>query len=182
MKEQIIVYGAALFFTISFARWGELFIIVGEKFLDFLPRWIITRFLYPIGNFDKDVQFYTRPQGSVFFSLGDVPKLSIYLIVINHSPFVIELDVLTVKVYTDSPHYAHLCDFQRVERTTINRHFTEEVFVETSLTDAQVRQVRNAKEKQLTFSLHITAFLDTKLGRVKREKVRLESLKAEISS
>jgi len=180
MNKQIIVPGAAiLFLAISFARWPELFLVVAERVLDFLPRWI-ARFLYPIENFNKDVQFYIRPQGSVFFYLRDVPKLSIYLNLVDHSPFAIELDVLTVKVYTDPPHYQGLCDFQRVERTTVNRHSTEKVFVETPLTDAQVRQLYTAKEKQLTFSLRLTAMLDTKLGRAEIEEA-LEGLKAEIS-
>jgi len=183
MKEQIIAYGAALFFlTISLSRWRELFIIVGEKFLDFLPRWIITRFFYPIQKFDKDIQFYARAQTPVYFSLGtSVPKLSIWLIMVNHSPFAIELDVLTVGVSTDPPHMVNLVDFQRVKRTTINRHSTDEIFVETSLNDAQIREVRTAKDMQLTFTLHIAAFFNTKLGKWEKEKVRIERLQAEIS-
>ena len=180
MKEQIIAYGAALFLMISFARWRELFIIVGEKFLDFLPRWI-ARFLYPIENFNKDVQFYTRSHGSVFFSLTDVPELSIYLNVVNHSPFAIDLDGLAIDVWTEPPHAGRLGSFQHIERTSINRHSTAKVFVRASLTDAEVRKLREAKDKQLTFSLHLTVMLDSKLGKAKNEKVHLEGLRAEIS-
>jgi hypothetical protein len=162
------------------AIWSELLGVLLET-LRFMPGFLLRR-LYPSEKLQSALEITVRPQNPLSFSISsDVPSVSIYLQVINHSVIDLELDHLFAEMWSDSPHMMRLAICQSRERSFLRHHSSGDIYCRDFLNELQVRQIRLAQEKQLTFTLHVTAFFDTKLGKVKKEKVSIERLKAEIS-
>ncbi|MCO6414100.1 MAG: hypothetical protein J5I92_15280 [Thiogranum sp.] len=131
--------GVAVVAFVSTALWRNVSVVcvaskLSRSCASYLPNFLLRRLFKPL-SLETLVNIDLRPRGdSINMNLGELPAAKIWLQIINHSPFDIELANMTVELWCG----AATVDLSRVESISIKAHSTNnDVLVKGALTGEQ---------------------------------------------
>jgi hypothetical protein len=142
---------------------GILLDWIGGRLLDWLPRWIVRRFV-KLEAIARQVKLGLLSTGAVTFGLTEAaPVVRVWFQVENHSGLDVVLDRIVLEVWAGQP----IAYGVMARRTTIARHTTaREVgpFVAALTVPAIERVTQEQQQAGSSYNVNATAYFDTKLG------------------
>lgn len=143
-----------------------------------LPTWLLKR-RYPQSKIQKEIIIDTRTSNPIEFSLNsEIPYLTIYLTTTNQSIVDLHLTDMYVEVWGGGT----IAKMYTTEKPTIrarkqgNVHFKE--FLSQSQTNYVHERVKKYGKK---CDLYITAYFESKVGKIIIDKYKLENRQFDIS-
>ncbi len=167
--------GVAVIAFVSTALWRKVSAISGASMLSrscvsYLPNFLLRRLYKPL-SMEKLVNIDLRPRGdSIDMSLGELPAAKIWLQIINHSPFDLELSNMVVELWCGAANI----DLNRVESFSIKAHSTSDnVLVKGALTGEQATHCSKLAESDY-FRIKITAPFKSAFSSFSKDTGQLE--------
>ena len=107
-----------------------------------------------------DVKFRVRGDGDgVTYEGGELPKVRIWFLVSNLSPFKVEIDRMVIQLSFGSV----IEEIAHIRKHEVGPSKEVEFLVETTLNSAQVAFIQKNLPQRLETKLYVAAFLNTKL-------------------
>jgi hypothetical protein len=137
----------------------ELLKDFGLKALGIVAPFVVAWFYSP-EKIASDIKFRVRGEGDgVTFEGGELPKVRVWLLVSNLSPFNIEVDRMVIQLVYGSV----IGEVNDVRRRTLPCSKEAEWLVESTLNDKQLAYIQRNMENKPETRLTVTAFINTSL-------------------
>jgi len=152
--------------------------MVFEKMLKYLPKWLIRR-IYPTTRIAQEIRIDLRSNVPIQIARYDIPKISLYFTITNHSLVDLVLDRLLIEIHISSQPilYGIL-----LERHNIPKRETTGIYFEDLLTSLQAEHLkkRTSEIKMIEYlQVDVKAYFESNSGIIKLEKSNLSARNVE---
>ncbi|MBK9132474.1 MAG: hypothetical protein IPM20_12675 [Gammaproteobacteria bacterium] len=139
---------------------NNLFVNFVVKLLGRFIPWSI-RWLFPPARLSKLIKIQIAGQSrGIEYWAGDLPKIRVYLEVINLSPFVVEID----RIFGHFNLGSQVASFAYLRRAKVLSPSEVVVFIEADLSDNQIKYIRTNKDAVEKAGINLIAEFNCKVN------------------
>lgn len=158
--------------------WAQLLRFFLDKVLGALPAWMLRRF-YTQLTLDGHLEVDLRSTAPVCFSVGEAPRMDVYLWVTNKSPYVnVEIERVFIEVWDSQP----FVGFETNQKEVVRKLETKTIFCRSYLSEIQRARLREVKDKNRDPQLSIDMVFNTPLGRIQKTIRGLSRFKVDFTT
>jgi hypothetical protein len=143
---------------------------VSEMGLKYLPKWLSHR-IYPIKRINSEIEIKFRSTVPIHIYHSDLPRISLYLEITNHSPMDLVLDRLFMRVQISSSPVLFGVELKRHE---IPKRDTTPIYFEDILTSVQDNYLKSKRHPRTELieqiNVEVMAYFESDSGRIISER------------